>query len=132
MRIAACLGLKLTHSQREHAGNNVAVRSANKERQNPIKGKKKCAGCAIFVPFLLLLCVRDTNRSCHNTATLTGLISRFFAKFAFLCKAVCAPAPAPAPALVRRMSYRGVISYASSQVGKASVPRMVCTIHLNG
>jgi hypothetical protein len=37
----------------------VAVRSANKERQNPIKGKKKkkCAGCAIFVRFLLLLCV---------------------------------------------------------------------------
>jgi hypothetical protein len=34
----------------------VAVRSANKERQNPIKGKKKRTACAIFVPFLLLLC----------------------------------------------------------------------------
>jgi hypothetical protein len=48
----------------------VAVRSANKERQNPIKGRKKCTGCAIFVPFLLLLCVHDTNCSCHITATL--------------------------------------------------------------
>jgi hypothetical protein len=42
----------------------VAVRSANRERQDPIKGrkKKKCTWCAIFVPFLLL-CVRDTNGS---------------------------------------------------------------------
>jgi hypothetical protein len=48
----------------------VAVRSANKERLNPIKGRKKRTGCAILVPFLLLLCVRDTNRSYHITATL--------------------------------------------------------------
>jgi hypothetical protein len=47
----------------------VAVRSANKERQNPIKGKKK-RGVPIFVPFLLLLCV---TRTVHGTFTATLL-----------------------------------------------------------